>query len=99
VAGFRLSVRAEKDLMDICGYTLRTWGEGQASKYIDGLETCCQRVADDPGLGRACDDIRPGLRRMEQGQHVIFYRQEPAGIVILRILHRRMLPERHLADD
>jgi len=30
---------------------------------------------------------------MEQGKHVIFYRDEPAGILVCRILHQRMLSE------
>jgi plasmid stabilization system protein ParE len=30
---------------------------------------------------------------MEHGRHVIFYRIEPRGISVSRILHQRMLPE------
>jgi plasmid stabilization system protein ParE len=30
---------------------------------------------------------------MEEGKHVIFYRQGEDEIVIVRILHQRMLPE------
>jgi len=36
--------------------------------------------------------IRAGLRRMEHGSHVIFYRWLPEGIFIVRVLHERMLP-------
>jgi plasmid stabilization system protein ParE len=36
---------------------------------------------------------------MEHGKHVVFYRQERGGILISRILHQRMLPERHDTDD
>jgi plasmid stabilization system protein ParE len=36
---------------------------------------------------------------MESGQHVVFYREEAGGILISRILHQRMLPERHAMDD
>ena len=96
---FRFSSRAEADLLEIAEYTLRTWGEDQTIRYIDDLETCCQQLADHPELGRPCDDIRPGLRRMRQGQHVVFYRQEPEGILVSRILHKSMLPGRHPIDD
>jgi toxin ParE1/3/4 len=99
VAVFRFSRRAEADLLSIGAYTLRTWGEAQVVDYISDLEICCQRLADNPRLGRPCNHIRPGLRRMEQGKHVIFYRQERGGILISRILHERMLPERHAIDD
>jgi hypothetical protein len=30
---------------------------------------------------------------------VVFYRQERGGILVSRILHERMLPERHAIDD
>ena len=59
----------------------------QLGPYLDDLEACCQMVADDPTLGRACDDIRPGLRRMERGRLVVFYRQDAGGILVSRILH------------
>jgi plasmid stabilization system protein ParE len=36
---------------------------------------------------------------MEQGKHVVFYRVEPGGILISRILHQRMLPEKQAIDD
>jgi toxin ParE1/3/4 len=88
-----LSRAAESDLVDIANWTLRTWG------YIDDLEACCRKLARSPDSGRRCDRVRPGLRRMEHGSHVIFFRSEPAGILVYRILHRRMLPERHRADD
>jgi toxin ParE1/3/4 len=85
--------------MDIDAYTLHAWGEDQTIRYIDGLETCCQQLADNPELGRPCDHIRPGLRRMEHARHVVFYRIEAGGIVVSRILHQRMLPERQSIDE
>ena len=99
MAAFRHSRRAEADLLGIAQYTLRTWGEEQTIRYIDDLEVCCQMLADNPMLGRACDPIRQGLRRMERGRHGVFYREDGGGILISRILHRRVLPERRPIDD
>ena len=82
MARFRLTRRAESDLMEIASYTLERWGEDQTIRYIDDLEACCQQLADNPGLGRACDDIRPELRRMEHGRHDVFYRQEEGGMLV-----------------
>ncbi len=92
---FRFTRLAEADLLSISTYTLRTWGEAQTIRFLDELETCCQQLADHPASGRSCNDIRPGLYRREQGEHVIFFRREPGGILVSRILHARMLPERH----
>jgi toxin ParE1/3/4 len=75
------------------------WGEIQTDRYIRQLEDCCQLLADNPALGRQCDEIRSGLRRMKQGKHVVFYRQEPGGMLIFRILHQSMLSENQAIDD
>lgn len=99
MAKFQLSRRAEADLLRIGEYTLNKWGVAQAARYIGDLEDCCQMLAENPNMGRRCDDVRPGLRRHEHGKHVRFFRQERGGILISRILHQRMLPERHAIDD
>jgi len=56
-------------------------------------------LADNPNLGRACDFIRPGLRRLEHGRYVVFYCQAATGILVSRILHQRMLPENQPIDE
>lgn len=99
MALLRFSRRAEADLQGISDHTADTWGEDQAVRYIDALETFCRLLADNPTLGRRCEDVRRGLRRMESGQHVVFYREAARGILVLRILHRRMLPKRYAMDD
>jgi toxin ParE1/3/4 len=99
VAAFRFSRRAESDLLGVSDYTLRTWGKVQAARYLGELEDCCRRLADNPGLGRLCEEIRPGLRRFEVGRHVIFYWKRRGGIFVSRVLHRRMLPEKHSIED
>jgi toxin ParE1/3/4 len=99
VAAFRFSRRAEADLLSIGNYTLRTWGKAQTARYIAELEDFCQTLADNPALCRLCDDVRPGLRRLEHGKHVVFYRQEFTGILVSRILHQSMLPDKHDTRD
>ena len=66
----RFSRRAEADLLSIGDYTLRTWGKTQAAHYIGESQVCCQTLANNPALGRLCDDVRPDLHRLEHGQHV-----------------------------
>lgn len=91
---YRLSPRCVSDLADIFDYTVDTWGERQAEIYLEELAKCFERLADSPGLGRPCDLILPGIRRLEQGKHVIFYKPRRNGILISRILHQKMLPTR-----
>jgi len=99
VATVRFSRRAEKDLLSIGEYTLQVWGKGQAARYLDSLEKICTTLSDHPELDRLCDEVRPGLRRHEHDKHVVFYRQKPDGILIVRILHQRILPEKYEFDS
>lgn len=97
---YRLSVLAELDLADIVDYTVDVWGGRQAEVYLDSLVDCFVRIAEMPELGRSCDSVHPGFRRIEQGKHVIFYRSEDYGVFISRVLHQSMLPARHeLLED
>jgi len=41
----------------------------------------------------------PWVAAHEAGQAVVFYRQEPGGILISRILHQSMLPEKQAIDE
>jgi toxin ParE1/3/4 len=94
-----LSARAKTDLLSIGAYTLRTWGEAQAIRYLDSLERCTKLLAEKPSLGRPCDWIRPGLYRYETGSHVVFYRQKTKDTFVVRILHQSMLPDRQSYND
>jgi len=100
VSSVRFSRRAEADLEQIGLYTLETWGRRQAVQYLRQIENTVSLLGDNPELGRACNEIRPGLRRLECGSHVLFYRRLGAeDIVITRILHRSMIPVRHPFED
>ncbi len=81
-------------MLNIGTYTLQTWGEAQAGRYLDSLEQCAKMLAAKPMLGRPCGWICPGLHWFEKGRHVLFYRLESNGILISRILHQRVLPDR-----
>jgi toxin ParE1/3/4 len=89
---------AKADLQDISRYTRQTWGKSQARTYVVHMRDRCQWLAGNPNLGRLYGSARPGLRRMEQGSHVIFYRETSSGVLITRILHRGMLPGQHALE-
>ena len=99
MATIRFTRLAEADLLDIGLYTNQTWGRKQCTRYLRQLEERCRQLADDPRRGRLCDEIRPGLRRIRVGKHVVFYREEPGGILLSRILHERMLPEKQAMEE
>jgi toxin ParE1/3/4 len=96
--GVSFSIRAKEDLLGIGDYTVRTWSEAQAVRYLGSLEECVEMLARNPALGRKCDWIRSGLLLFEKERHVIFYRKKRNGILIVRILHQSMLPEERLRE-
>jgi toxin ParE1/3/4 len=99
VATFRFSNRALADLDAVVAYTLHRWDEAQAARYLAQLEAASRRLVEMPMLGRPCSHIRPGLWRYEEGRHVLFFRRQGDDIFVCRILHSRLLPQRHLIDD
>ena len=92
----RVSSEAENDLDLIAEYTIRNWGTNQADEYLARIEDGLNLLARNPAVGRACDALQPGLHRFELGKHVVFYLCESGGILVIRILHQSMVPNRYL---
>ena len=93
---FHLSAKSLEDLKSIGRFTLRSWGREQRNIYLSKLDESFHILAEQPHLGNARDDIRKGYRVYHVGRHLIFYRQKPAEIEIIRILHDRMDVETYL---
>jgi toxin ParE1/3/4 len=92
-----LKPRAQRDLDEIWDYTAARWNIDQAEIYIRAIQRSLEMLADDPRLGRTCDDIRAGYRKHRVESHFIFYRVIETDIVdVIRILHQSMDFERHL---
>lgn len=94
---YLLSPAAQADLEQIWDYTQDRWGVDQAEEYLRELQRAIERVAANPRIGRACDDIRPGYRKLVSASQTLFYRVTAEGPVdVVRVLHRRMDVDRHL---
>jgi len=97
VSGYLLSPAAQADLDQIWDYTYHRWDPGQADEYLRELQRALERAATNPLIGRPCEEIRPGYRKLAAGSHVLFYRVMSEGdIDVVRVLHRRMDVDRHL---
>ena len=88
---YRVSDRADQDLIDIYVYGVGQFGRPQAIAYQQELEDCFAMLADHPRIGRTSDTIRPGLRRHEHGSHVIVYREEADHVLIVAVVHGRSI--------
>lgn len=94
---FTLSRKAKADLSAIARYTERRWGREQRNDYVRAFDQAFHRLAEQPELGRPCDQVRNGYRQFPQGSHLIFYVTEGATVHVIRILHKRMMPNEHLS--
>ncbi len=93
---YRLTPAVQRDLSEIWDLTEGRWDAGQAEKCIAEIHAAVERVAADPERGRACDEIREGYRRYGIGSHLLFFVETVDSVDIIRILHQRMDPTRHL---
>jgi toxin ParE1/3/4 len=85
-----LSRRARNDIRNILLQSLLQWGEEQESRYAAALGRALDTIGDNPNIGRARDDLRPGLRTFSFEQHIIVYEVRDTVIWVARILHHRM---------
>lgn len=91
-----LSRRAETDLAEIADYTIAEFGIAQARLYRDQFEACFNSLLNNPQLGRSAEEVAPGLRRIRQQAHIVFYKSIQDELHIVRVLHYSMDFERHL---
>lgn len=87
---------ADADLAGIADFTIATFGITQARKYRDQLRACFTSLCDNPLLGRSAEELAPGLRRVRQQAHVVFYIADAEQVLIVRVLHHKMDFERYL---
>ena len=97
MSNYKLTRLAEHDLVKIWDYTVHEWSVNQAEKYIDGLLSSFEGIAEGKIKGKAIDSIRKGYKKALHGKHYIFFRLSPGNMVeIIRVLHVSMDVERHL---
>jgi toxin ParE1/3/4 len=88
VGEFRLSERAERDLIEIYDHTEETFGAYQADAYHAGLERTFDLLASVPRIGRPDGEIAHGFRRFRFQTHTVFYTEETGFILIRAVLHQ-----------
>jgi toxin ParE1/3/4 len=96
MAGLFLSGKAKADFKEIGRYTQQRWGVEQRNRYLGELDACFQKIGVNPTLGNSAEAIRAGYRRIREGSHVVFFRKAGSEVEIVRVLHERMLPGKHL---
>lgn len=88
--------RARTDLRSLRSFSLATWGEAHAASYVRRLTSSMRGLVEHPHLGRDRGDLALGLRALTVAHHVIFYQVDEHTVTIVRVLHARMDPARHI---
>jgi toxin ParE1/3/4 len=93
---FRLTRPALRDLAEIGRYTRELWGKEQARDYGSAMTVRLKWLSRNEPLWHERPELDAGIFSYPHQSHVIFFRRCHIGIEILRILHRRMDPARHM---
>ena len=87
-----LSVRfhpgARLQLFELYEYIAAEAGRARAAGYIERLEASCLRLGIFPDMGRAAEDLGPGLRlHPVERRAMIVYRVAPDAVEILGVYY------------
>ena len=95
---FKVSQKAEDDLMEIGIYTENKWGVDQRDLYLDDIEKSFNLLAKDPDYptSKNIDHIVLDCFSLLVNEHVIIYKKFSYGIRVIRVLSQKMNFERHL---
>lgn len=88
MGSYRLTFEAKADIKRVYYYGLEQYGEAQADRYLRGLFTHLQKIANTP-LAYPADDIRDGYRRSTYGSDVIFFRSSRDVVEVMAVLGKQ----------
>ena len=87
--GYRLSRRAEEDLIQIYVAGVLDFGVAQAEAYQDGLEAAFDLIAGYPEIARERREFTPPVRVHRFRSHVVIYLVDAEGPFVVRVRHGR----------
>jgi len=100
MASYLLTNRAVEDLTSIWNYTYDFWSEELADKYYGGLMRTCQKIADNPKVGKNYVEIDHSIFGYVYKKHIILYTPiHSEAVKIVRILHVSMDLRNRILDD
>lgn len=77
---------AEADIIEIWDY-IADDSLAAADRWVDRLDEQFRLLAAQPMMGRARDELAPGVRSFPFGRYVVFYVPLDDGIDVVRVLH------------
>ncbi|MGO2510016.1 MAG: type II toxin-antitoxin system RelE/ParE family toxin [Vibrio hibernica] len=93
---YKLSKLAQTHLHKIKNYTVRNFSEMQWNAYKDTLLTRFQMLADNPSVGRSCNNLYQNGFYFPIGKHTAYFTREDGFILVVAVLGQSQLPQNHL---
>lgn len=87
---------AKNDLKEIYQYGLRQWGQAQSENYLSTIKNQFWLLTQQPLMGTERPELLPDARSIPMISHTLFYRVTANRVEIIRVLHGRQDPQRHL---
>jgi toxin ParE1/3/4 len=60
-----------------------------AVEFLDSVDTICGLIGENPGIGRPRPELQADLRSHPVGSYMIFYRERPDHVLVVRVVHQR----------
>ena len=93
---YKLSKLAQAHLHKIKNYTVTNFSQMQWNSYKDTLLTWFQMLAENPAVGRSCNDIYQNGFYFPIGKHTAYFTKEDGFILVVAVLGQSQLPQNHL---
>ena len=77
---------ADADLLEIWSYVSPNDLDA-ADEFLDRFERAFELLAEQPFVGRAREELAPGLRSFPVGSYLVFYRVQADIAQIVRVLN------------
>jgi toxin ParE1/3/4 len=87
---------AKNDLKEICQYGLRLWGQAQSESYLSTIKNQFWLLTQQPLIGTQRPELLPDVRSIPTNSDTLFYRVTTTRVEVIRVLHGRQDPQRHL---
>ncbi|MUK62989.1 type II toxin-antitoxin system RelE/ParE family toxin [Aliivibrio fischeri] len=93
---YKLSTLAQAHLHKIKNYTVTNFSQMQWNNYKDILLNGFQMLADNPSVGRSCNDLYENGFYFPVGKHTAYFTKEDDFILVVAVLSQTQLPQNHL---
>jgi toxin ParE1/3/4 len=84
---FQVTREADRDIAELYSFGTLAFGLSTATHYAAGLRERFVFLSEFPRAARERLEVRPPVRILPYGSHIVAYRIEDEDVVIVKVLH------------